>query len=83
MVSPKDRCPQGDPETVVLLPNGSLIGLSIRGLKSMTMLGIRKDADGDPVSCAIANELYIEHIPVQRNPARHADSDFRKGAVEE
>ena len=83
MVSLKDQCPQGDPETVVLLPNGSLIGLSIRGLKAMTMLGIREDLDGQPVSCAIANELHVEHIPAQRNPARHADSDFSKGAVEE
>ena len=83
MVDPRDRKAQGDPETVVLLPQGSLIGLHIRGLKAYTMLGIREDLDGQPVSCAIANELHIEQIPAQRNPIRHDDSDLRKGAVGE
>ena len=78
---PVDRMPQGDPETVVLLPTGSLIGLHIRGVDAPTMLGIREDADGQPVSCAITTELHISYPPVQSNPRR--DSDFHKGWVEE
>lgn len=38
------------------------------------MLGVKDAADGT-LSCAVTNEIYIEHTPinVQRNPARHAD----------
>lgn len=61
MVNPKDREPQGDPDTMVLLPTGALVGLYIRGLKGgPAMLGIRKDAAGHPVSCAVTNEIYLD-----------------------
>lgn len=61
---PIDRCPQGDPETVVLLPTGSLLGLYIRDSgHGDIMLGIREDRNGHPVSCAITNELMVEHPP--------------------
>lgn len=57
-----DRIPQGDPETVVLLPrgSGSLIGLHIRGVGVPSMLGIREDELGRPEACAITNELHID-----------------------
>ena len=71
MVEPKDRMAQGDPETVVLLPTGALVGLSILGVRGPTMLGIREDAEGQPVSCAITNEFWAEYPPAQSNPRRH------------
>lgn len=82
MVNPKDREPQGDPDTVVLLPHGALVGLYIRGLKGgPVMLGIRKDADGQLVSCAVTNELYIDTAAPRMNmdllsgPRRHDDEE--------
>lgn len=64
MVEPVDRYAQGDPECVVYLPGrGSLIGLYIKGVPYPSMLGIREDADGQIVSCAITTELRIEHPP--------------------
>lgn len=72
---PADLVPQGDPETVVLLPNGqgSLVGLLIRGVESQTMLGIREDELGRPEGCAITNELQIDTSRVQSNPRRVVD----------
>lgn len=67
MVNPKDRVPQGDPDTVVLLPQGALVGLYIRGVPGLVMLGIREDAEGQPVSCAVTNDL---HMNLQSNPRR-------------
>lgn len=70
--------PQGDPEIVVLLPygQGSLVGLRIRGVGPLTMLGIREDELGRPEACAITNTLYIDTARVQSNPrrARRRDS---------
>lgn len=61
-VDPRDLVAQGEPETVVLLPNGEvLIGLHIRGVKGgHAMLGIREDEFRRPVSCSVTNELYID-----------------------
>ena len=72
MVNPKDRVPQGDPDTVVLLPHGAIVGLYIRGLpEGKVMLGIREDAEGQPVSCAVTNELHIDTSrSLQSNPHR-------------
>lgn len=58
-----DRFPQGDPETVVILPRGSLIGLQIRGVLGGVMLGIREDEHGQPVSCAVTDDLFIDTHP--------------------
>lgn len=70
MVEPKDRVAQGDPETVVLLPEGSLLGLYVKGTKhGPIMLGIREDRDGHPVSCAITQELRVDY-PLHSNPRR-------------
>ena len=77
MVHPKDTVPQGDPDTVVLLPGGALVGLYIKGLKEgKVMLGIREDAEGQPVSCAVTNEIWIDtaNRPIQSNPRRN-DAD--------
>lgn len=81
MVNPKDRQAQGDPDTVVLLPGGALVGLSIRGLRQgPVMLGIREDAEGQPVSCAVTNEIWIDasrskmNIELLSNP-RHPAAD--------
>lgn len=74
MVDPKDRIAQGDPETVVILPDGSsLVGLYIRGVDSgLHMLGIREDAEGRPVSFACADSVL--HVDTwQSNPRRRAD----------
>jgi len=73
MVDPRDRTAMGDPETVILLPGeGALIGLYIRGVPGQTMLGIREDADGQPVSCAVGISL---DLPIQSNPRRHDEDD--------
>lgn len=70
-----DLEPQGDPETVVFLQNhGSLVGLCIRGVEGHVMLGIREDAHGYPLSCAVTNEIEIDTRQVQRNPNRAADT---------
>ena len=75
-MDPIDREPQGDPETVVLLPTSTLLGLHIRGvLGGPAMLGIREDADGQPTSCAITTELVIDTTRVQSNPRRQTDED--------
>lgn len=60
MVDPRDRVSHGDPDTVVLLPSGALVGLYIRGVPGQIMLGIREDANGQPVSCAVTNALLID-----------------------
>lgn len=67
-----DRFPQGDPETVVLLPEGeSIVGLSIRGLDGPLMLGIKEDEFGRPISCAVTNQLCVDTgVPAQSNPRR-------------
>lgn len=72
----KDLTPVGDPETVVFLPHGdSLVGLHIVGLSSDVMLGIRENPDGHPLTCAITNEIVIEHAPIHllSNPIRHLE----------
>ena len=80
MVDPADHIPQGDPETVVWLPTGTLIGLHIRGLPGQhVMLGIREDPDGQPMNCAVVNTLWIEHRPLHSNPRRRPD--HRNGKV--
>lgn len=70
-IDPKDRRAQGDPETVVYLPQGagSLVGLYIKGVGAGTMLGIREDVTGQPVSCAVTNRFESE-TPIQSNPRR-------------
>ena len=63
MVDPRDLRPQGDPETVVCLPTSTLLGLQILGSRfGPTTLGIREDLDGEPLSCAVTNELRL-NIP--------------------
>lgn len=82
-VEETDLRSQGDPETVVLLPKcGALVGLHIKSgdgrarLEQHIMLGIREDDQGQPVSCAITNELEIDtSIPAQSNPRRHTDTE--------
>lgn len=56
-----DLLAQGDPETVVFLPGarGSIVGLRILGLEDHVMIGIKEDIHGQPISCAITNELQI------------------------
>lgn len=76
MVDPIDRYPQGDPETVVLLPHGALVGLHIlHSGHGQIMLGIREDAQGQPVSCAVTNELVIEYPPQRGHPRRYGDRE--------
>jgi hypothetical protein len=70
-IDPRDLKAQGDPETVVLLPDGnSLVGLYIRGFKTKFMLGISEDREGQPLSCAVTNEVYIDTSHMQSNPVR-------------
>ena len=76
MVRPKaDTEPQGDPDTGVLLPQGALVGLYIKGVPGHVMLGILEDTEGQPVSCAVTNELYIDtaNRPLHSNPRRRID----------
>ncbi len=70
-----DLIPQGDPETVVFLPNRErLEGLYVRGLETDLMMGIRVTEFGLPLSCAITLEIALDlPIPVQSNPIRRAD----------
>lgn len=78
MVDPKDRVAQGDPDTVVLLAHGALVGLYIRGVTSTEhiMLGIREDAEGQPVSCAVTNVVHIDTSRTwQSNPRRRLYRD--------
>lgn len=72
-IDPKDTISQGDPDTVVLLPSGALVGLYIKGVPGQIMLGIREDAEGQPVSCAVTNELHVVYPPAQSNPRRQID----------
>jgi hypothetical protein len=54
VVRPEDLVPQGDPETVVTLPDGGcIVGLHIKGVLFGSLLGIREDELGRPVSCSI------------------------------
>ena len=78
MVNPIDTRPQGDPDTVVLLPEGALVGLYIKGLREgKVMLGIREDAEGQPVSCAVTNEIWIDTAAPKMN------MDLLRGPVRE
>ena len=72
MVDPRDIVGQDDfDDVVVLLPSGeSLVGLSIRGWGEPAILGVRHDADGAPVSCAVVDSLAVDHHPAQ-NPRRY------------
>ena len=76
-IPPTDLVPQGDPETVVCLPSGTLLGLCILGVGRTPMtLGIREDMEGQPVSCVITTALAldIQRLPFQSNPRRdHGD----------
>lgn len=76
MVDPKDREPQGDPETVVLLPcgQGSLVGLRIKDWPGDVILGIREDEVGRPVSCAVTSAFGVDTSAWQSNPRRVAES---------
>lgn len=69
-IDPRDRRSQGDPDTVVPLPTGALVGLRIRGVPGQVMLGIREDTEGQPVSCAVTNELHVSYPPAHSNPRR-------------
>lgn len=77
MALPKiDTEPQGDPETVVLLPGCSLVGLYIRGVVGNVMLGIREDEVGRPVSCAVTNAFGVDTgWPAQSNPRRSMEGE--------
>lgn len=73
-IEPSDLICQGDPETVVFLPNRTtLIGLQIRGYEHHVMLGIREDERGHPLSCLVTNELQIDTAAPQSNPRRITD----------
>jgi hypothetical protein len=48
-----DRMPQGEPETIIRLPDGRLLGLKIRGVEKNKALGIRVDQLGRPESCSV------------------------------
>ena len=56
-----DANAQGDPETLVCLPNGeTIVGLHIRGLVAHVMLGVRTDRAGVPLTCAVVTNLFID-----------------------
>lgn len=75
-VDPLDRMAQGDPETVVLLPDGtSLIGLHIRGLEGLHMLGIREDELGRPLGFAPSDAVLHVDTSFHSNPRRQGDGD--------
>jgi len=59
-MDPRDRVPQGDPEWTVCLPRDTLIGMLIRGLSEPVVLGIREDALGWPVSCAVTTHIALD-----------------------
>lgn len=65
MPHPADTAPQGPVETTVYLPSSTLVGLRIRGVRRETMLGIREDLEGTPLTCAITNDLRIDTSRVQ------------------
>lgn len=69
----KDLIPMGDPETVICLPEGSILGLHIVGLiDGDKMLGIRCDELGRPETCAVTNEIAVD-LPLHSNPRRKPD----------
>lgn len=73
----------GDPETVVCLPTGSLVELYVPATGyGQTMLGIRLDREGRPVSCVVARGPDVEMPPSQSNPHRvkHGHRDTEDGA---
>lgn len=73
----RDLVPQGDPETAVFLHGSSIVGLHIRGVEGHVILGIREDAAGHPLTCAITCEIQIDtitRVPAQSNPRRVDDS---------
>lgn len=70
-IAQSDLQPQGDPETVVCLSKqGSLVGLRILGLAEDVMLGVREDMEGQPLSCAVTDELKIDTRDWKSNPRR-------------
>lgn len=75
-IDPRDRVAQGDPDTVVELPDGeTLVGLYIKGFTAKFMLGIREDKEGQPVSCAVTNQVHIDTTQMQSNPVRRRYRD--------
>lgn len=61
MLDPIDRIPQGEPETIVELPDGTrLLGYYIRGLEGLHMLGVHEDAQGREI--AFASEDGVLHV---------------------
>lgn len=75
----KDLVSVGDPEIVVFIAGGgTILGLHVVGLEDGDkMIGIRCDELGRPESCAVTNELFVEHEPfnVQSNPRRIAERE--------
>lgn len=72
MIDPRELLPQGDAETKVFLPGGEvLLGLYIKGVRSPSMLGVRVDELGRPLSCAWGVALDEG----QSNPVRHPFRD--------
>ena len=66
-----DRTAQGDPETVVVLGSGeALIGMQIRGLPKIMVLGVREDKEGWPLGCAIVDAVSLDITPLHSNPRR-------------
>ena len=70
-IDPRDRKPQGEPDTIVLLPTGSLVGLRILGVLGNITLGIREDREGYPVSCVVTDAFGVDTW--QSNPRRVAE----------
>lgn len=65
----RDVEPQGPPDSMVVLPSGALLlGLHIRGFEDALILGIRADAAGNPLRCAIANEEPFSVTPAPPRP---------------
>ena len=75
MRDPRDARPQGEPDTVILLPHGSLVGLHIRGVAGGIVLGIREDAEGQPISCAEVTRVQME-TALQSNPRRRRQTGW-------
>lgn len=76
---PQDVKPQGEPETVIILPSGQMMqGLRILGVEGDVMLGVKITADErTALSCAVTTELYIEYSPINlhSNPRRQLEED--------
>ena len=62
-MDPLDLIPQGDPEWTVCLPQETLVGLAIRGLSDLLVLGIREDEFGYPVSCTMMSHVELDVHP--------------------